>query len=200
MKLYRFNSDSQSGSDHSNGLRGQLLVATPQLADDRFDRSVVLMIQHDQRGAFGVALNKPAAEEVKSAWYQLTGHRPNTAAENIFAGGPLNGPVLAIHRVPGIGDAEMAGGIQVSARLETVNQLLSRDDVDYRILIGLAGWNGGQLESELAAGRWYLLPLQAKLVFQNPDWMWPACLRECGRLQILALLGRDHIPDDPSLN
>ena len=40
-------------------LKGQLLIASPALADPNFRRTVVFLAEHNVEGAFGVVLNRP---------------------------------------------------------------------------------------------------------------------------------------------
>ena len=43
-------------------LTGQLLVAMPGMGDPRFDHSVIFICSHDDEGAMGLIVNKPAAD------------------------------------------------------------------------------------------------------------------------------------------
>ncbi len=199
MGSSRFLNKPEFDLPESPSLQGKLLVASPQLTDTRFERSVVLVMQHDQRGSFGVALNKPAGDKVKTAWEKLTGTE-NTDQRSIVSGGPLKGPVFAIHQLPSLGDAAMPGGLYVSAQVNKLQQLMSQIEKPYRIVVGIAGWQQGQLLAELESGCWYLLPADAETVFDDPEWMWETCLQECGRQQIADILGYDDFPDDPTNN
>ena len=71
---------------------GRLLVATPPLVDANFDRSVVLMVDHDEEGAVGVVLNRPGAQslpEPLDRWGDLLS--PPTV---LFHGGPVSPETL----------------------------------------------------------------------------------------------------------
>jgi putative transcriptional regulator len=46
----------------SASLAGQLLVAAPSMGDPRFERTVILIVQHDPGGALGIVINKPIGE------------------------------------------------------------------------------------------------------------------------------------------
>ena len=64
-------------------LRGQLLVATPQLPDENFYRTVVLLVEHNEEGALGVVLNRLAGQSVEELWSEVSdepcsSHRPVT--------------------------------------------------------------------------------------------------------------------------
>ena len=53
-------------------LKGHLLIASPKLRDPNFCRSVILLVQHDERGSLGLVLNKPLDVTVRKAWKQLS--------------------------------------------------------------------------------------------------------------------------------
>ena len=40
-------------------LQGKFLIATPEMDDDYFDRTVVYICEHNQNGAMGVVINTP---------------------------------------------------------------------------------------------------------------------------------------------
>ena len=198
---FNFNADSLGAQplNPSDSLRGQLLVSTERLNGTRFEKSVILLMQSDNRGTFGVALNKPANQEVRNAWTKLTGD-PLDEEIRIVAGGPLQGPVFALHQNQHLSDVEMPGGLYVSAQVEKLQQLIDQYEDPFRIVVGVAGWKPGQLESELDSGLWYPLPLDIDTVFDDPDWMWDVCLHEYGRQQIEDIVGEDQMPDDPAMN
>ena len=187
--------DEMSG----DSMRGRILVASERLEGTRFERSVILLMQDDEKGTFGVALNKPANENVRSAWEKLTGS-DEFDENSIVAGGPMQGPVFALHQDPSLGDLKMTGGLYVAAQVEKLQQLIHQVDSPYRIFVGIAGWKSGQLESELDSGFWYALPMDVETIFDDPQWMWDYCIQEYGRQKIAEIIGTDEIPDDPSLN
>src|SRR4028119_2081911 len=69
-----------------DSLRGKLLIAAPDLFDF-FRRSVILMIEHTEEGAFGVVLNRASetlVTEAVPAVADLAG-----AGEPVWIGGPV---------------------------------------------------------------------------------------------------------------
>lgn len=67
---------------------GRLLVASPDLTDPNFERSVIYVIDHDEAGAIGVVLNRPADTEVDEVLPALA---PTTAVPRVmFLGGPVS--------------------------------------------------------------------------------------------------------------
>lgn len=179
---------------------GQLLIAEPLLGDPNFDRTVVLMIEHNDDGALGVVLNRPTELEVGAVlgeWADLAAAPPV-----LYMGGPVeqNG-VLGLGRRAGP-DVRVPGWTSVLGDVGTVDLHLDPDDLDGRVegirfFAGYSGWGGGQLEAELAEGAWLVVPAVAEDVFvPDPDHMWRTVLRrQGGRVSMLA-----NFPAHPSLN
>jgi putative transcriptional regulator len=179
-------------------LRARLLVATPMLDDPNFDRTVVLMLEHTDEGALGVVLNRPSETPVEGAvpgWDRFV-----TDPSVVFVGGPVSRTaVICLARAVGI-DAEVWSPV-----LGPVGTLdLSRDpdeigtDVQaIRLFAGYAGWDGGQLEDEIASGAWFVVDaLPDDALSADPDELWRTVLRrQPGRLAKYA-----NYPADASLN
>jgi putative transcriptional regulator len=179
----------------SENVRGKLLVATPDLRDPNFSRTVVLMLEHGTEGALGVVLNRPIelrVAEVLPDWADLT-----AAPACLFVGGPV-----APTSVIGLGRGE-------GPLFETLFDGLGTLDLDLdpdayapvitglRVFVGYAGWSPGQLELELAAGGWLVLALDPSDPFTpDPSRLWQQVLRrQGGRTAMFA-----SAPEDPSTN
>lgn len=181
-------------------LTGRLLVATPSLEDPNFDRTVVLILQHDdQDGAMGLVLNRPSGlplEEELGDWGRLA-----APPDEVFIGGPVQPEVaIALGWLPS--DSGVPDGVRpVMGRLGVVDLRRSPDElpqlVAVRVFAGYAGWAAGQLEDEIAAGSWFALdadPLDPATA--DPDRLWRDVFRrQSDELRMLATF-----PDDPSLN
>ncbi len=199
MDAKRFNYGSSEISQKPNTLQGTLLVSTERLQGSRFEKAVVLLMQDDKRGTFGVALNKLAEPQVRTAWEKLTGAESDDERV-VVSGGPLQGPVFALHQIPDLSDVAMPGGLHVSAQVDNLQQLMMQFENPYRIVVGVSGWKPGQLMNEVNAGYWYVMPVDVETIFDDPKWMWEVCLHEYGRQQIADIVGEQHIPEDPDLN
>ena len=66
-------------------LEGQLLVATPQLMDPNFARSLVLLIQHSQEGALGVVVNRPLGKTIQELWREVGSRRAIAGSRSTWA-------------------------------------------------------------------------------------------------------------------
>ena len=169
-------------------LKGRLLIALPILRDRNFDRTVVYVIEHSSDdGAVGVVLNRPSPlplAEPLPRWEPLT---PDPQV--IFVGGPV-GPGNAI----ALGAAD---GDIVIVDLEMEPNDLDTPLKQVRVYAGYAGWTGGQLEDEIAAGAWLVVDATVADVMTNaPESLWVRVLRrQGGRVSAVAAF-----PEDPTLN
>ncbi len=190
----------------SESTRGRLLVASPVMEDPNFHRTVVLMLDHSDEGAFGLVLNRPTFIEAIDA---IPSWGPFVADPAlVFNGGPVN-PAGAI----GLGRAAATdsaregsdapdgwlpildgyGTIDLAKEPEELGVVLER----LRVFVGYAGWAGGQLESEIAQAGWMVLDAEPDDAFSDePSQLWRTVLkRQRGRTSWLA-----NFPIEPSLN
>jgi len=179
-------------------LQGQFLVAAPQLADVNFYKSVVLMIKHDEEGALGLILNRPTDHRVGEVW-KADGDDSVECDQPIYFGGPVDGPLIALHRVKAAAESEVLPGLFFSADKEKLHQVASQSARPFRFFVGYAGWAGGQLESELSVGGWLTAKARKDLIFYQGEDLWERVVRLIGE-GILGAVKPKHIPDDPSLN
>lgn len=183
-----------------DSLTGRLLVATPSLEDPNFDRTVVLILQHDDEdGAMGLVLNRPSGlplEAELGAWSSLA-----TPPDEVFIGGPVQPEAaIALGWLAAGGDAPLGvqpildevGVVDLRRSPEDMPQLLA-----VRVFAGYAGWGAGQLEGEIAQGAWFALDADPwDPATADPDNLWRDVFRrQSDRLRMLATF-----PDDPSLN
>jgi putative transcriptional regulator len=184
----------------SDSLRGRLLVATPDLADPNFFRTVVLVLEHSDEGALGVVLNRPspatAVEDPLPAWAPLA-----VDPSVIFVGGPVQ-PQAAIGLARRADRAEPDGFAPLSDELGTVD--LERHPAEVaprvdrlRVFAGYSGWGPHQLETELEAGGWFVVDADpSDLWTAEPDTLWRVVLRrQPGKERLFA-----EFPLDASLN
>jgi putative transcriptional regulator len=170
-------------------LRGRLLVATPPLVDPNFDRTVVLMLEHNADGALGIVLNRPsetALDDVLPEWRVAA-----SAPPLVFVGGPVSPEaVIALGRG---GREERDGWVPILDDLGTVD--LGRDPLDLgvpleqlRVFVGYAGWAANQLEAELEQHAWFVVDADGNDPFAaDPERLWHDVLRrQRGRVAMFA--------------
>jgi len=171
-------------------LRGQLLIAAPQLVD-YFRRTVVLVLEHGEDGAMGLVLNRPTETEVADAvpaLAELAGY-----GDVVHAGGPVEpAAVLAL------GDFEDPDevGTPVTGTLGLLDP--DRPDPDLRrlrVFAGYTGWAPGQLDAEVSEDAWLTAPATPDDPFTDGD-LWPVVLQRMGGAYALMA----SMPTDPTMN
>jgi len=181
-----------------DSLQSHLLVASPRLPDNNFYRSVVLMIQHDEDGAFGVVLNRPTDLTVGEIWQEIA-DESRDSNDSIYLGGPVSGPLLAIHTEETHGESEVLPGVYVSTQKDCLDAVTRQQSSPFRIFSGYSGWGPGQLESEMDAGGWLTTPATIGYVFGDHEELWKNVAGDIGR-QVMPAMKSSAGPADPGLN
>jgi len=166
-------------------LVGNFLVADLDLTDPPFHRSVVLVLDHSAEGAFGLVVNRPlgltAAQIVLDPDLEVA-HPERRGKIPLYGGGPVETQaVFTLHTglPPSLASSalrQVRPGLYFEPSFPAVQKFvagvvpdLPPDDTPVlRLYLGYAGWGGGQLEDELAAGAWQVIEARASLVFQTP--------------------------------
>ncbi len=178
-------------------LAGKLLVATPELLDPNFVRTVVLVVEHDDvEGVLGIVLNRPTDESVAD---YLPEWAPFATPPVVHVGGPVT-PEVAIGVVdtPGEPPEQWSpvvadiGLIDLSTPPAVVGGVLRA-----RVYAGYAGWVAGQIEAELMLRSWFVVDAEPGDVFcVDPLGLWRTVLRR----QPGPLAWYADFPPDPALN
>jgi len=185
--------------DSTKSLEGHFLVASPHLMDPNFARTVVLLIQHNEEGAMGIVLNRSLHKTIQQLWKEVhEGHCENQQHLNL--GGPVSGPLVALHTDAELGEMEIVPGLYFSVDKAHLEQLVQRQGQRLKMFIGHSGWGGGQLENELSQGAWLTAPASLEDVFQEEQEIWRLVSRRIGRQFLVSMLNIKHVPDDPSSN
>lgn len=150
---------------------GHLLVATPLLLDPNFSRTVVLVLEHDdQRGAFGVVLNRPTpvpVGEILERWHAVA-----SEPAVVFVGGPVQRDVaIGLGRASGDGHPGVVGDVAL-IDLGSVPEA-EGNATGVRVFSGYSGWDAEQLEEELDEGAWFVVAaLEADVLTEDPESLW----------------------------
>ena len=182
----------------TNSLEGKLLIAIPDLGDPNFSRTVVMLFQHDDKGASGVILNRPSDVTVQAVWQEVA-EEPSDSQEIVNIGGPVQGPLIALHGSLAFAETPVIPGVFVSLSREHLNSLVNQSDQPFKIYSGYSGWGPGQLESEIERGGWLTLEAEASHVFATPEGLWRQVCDQVGNDILRPHFGK-HVPSDPSLN
>lgn len=178
--------------------KGSLLVAEPFLGDSNFDRSVVLLTEHNENGSVGFVLNKPLELQLDDIVIGFP-----SLDTIVHHGGPVQQDSLFfVHNkgdlIPGsdhIQDDLFWGG-----ELEPLKELIKCGLItaqNIRFFLGYSGWGRGQLDFEIDEKSWLVLENQGFDIFSSqPKEMWKKILMEIGGTYPLWA----NSPVDPNLN
>jgi len=180
-------------------LAGHLLIASRQLLDPNFVRTLVLLIEHTEEGAFGLIVNRALNKTVQELWREL-GSAPCQSRQPVHLGGPVPGPLVALHTHPGLAEIEPAPGIYFAAKKQHLDRLVLSEEPSYKIFVGHSGWGAGQLENELAEGAWHTMPATADFVFSANEAVWENAYRLLGQEVLQSFLKLKNLPPDPTVN
>lgn len=179
-------------------LKGQLLLDSGQLGGSFFQRTVVLVCQHDAEGAFGLVLNRSTGTNVGD---MIVADLPETLKTcPLYLGGPVQPSALSfLHTDAFLPDANVLPNLSLGHSLDALVELgeAFAPTRKVKMFAGYAGWSPGQLEGELKRKAWLTYPASLQLVFETPpDQLWPLILKDMGpKYRLLA-----QMPEDPSLN
>ena len=170
-------------------LKGRLLVASPLMGDPNFERTVVLLLEHDEPGAVGLVLNRPSELEVAEplpGWSRFAAHPPV-----VFVGGPVTpSGAICVARIKGDeaeGWTRVVGDVGVFD-LEQDPDTAGGPLEELRLFGGYAGWGEGQLEGELEEDAWFVVDSDPGDPFSTePESLWRRVLRrQPNRLKLFA--------------
>ena len=165
-------------------LAGELLIASPAMADPRFYRAVVLIVRHDRNGALGLVINRPLEDRSLASLLEALGDK-DIAVEGrvrIFAGGPVQpeiGFVLHSADYRATGTMDIDGHVAVTSSREILRDIANkRGPAKTLIAFGYAGWGPSQLDGELEHRFWFITPEDSRFVFDHDrDTLWDDAMK-----------------------
>jgi len=170
-------------------MNGNLLIASPAMSDF-FRRTVVLVIEHTEEGAFGLVLNRPSESTVGEVVPDLA---DAIGPEHVLhIGGPVqSNAVTAIgeHADPEAASKLIVGDVGM-VDLDSPPELER-----VRVFAGYAGWAAGQLDGEIEAEAWIVEPALPADAFAEGDVWADVLVRKGAEFALLA-----RMPSDPSMN
>ena len=179
--------------------KGYLLIAKPSIIGDlSFNRSVILLADHNDEGSVGFILNKPLE-------YTLSDFIPEIdSAIKVYNGGPVEQDNLYfIHTVPDLIDKSTAitNGIYWGGDFEMVMEHISNDSItenNIRFFLGYSGWDALQLDEELEVNTWVVQKNKYKeQIIKNSDQaMWRNHMVKLGGAYSIW----SNAPENPSYN
>ena len=180
--------------------KGHLLIAEPSIIGDvSFNRSVVLLADHNDQGSVGFIMNKPLEQKLKDFIPILTG-----SDLPIFNGGPVEQDnIYFIHTVPNLikGSTEIASGIFWGGDFDTVIRLIENNKIqskEIQFFLGYSGWEAEQLNQELLEKSWVVVENVHKkdILTKSSQKLWREKIIELGGDYLLW----SNAPENPHYN
>lgn len=151
----------------------------PGLAGSYFGDTLTFICEHNADGAMGLIVNRPSSVTLIELMAQLSIDKGKTPLDRIvMEGGPVGGDRgFILHTEDDRFDASLAlgNGLMLTSAREVLQAIAGNEGPeDYLVALGYAGWDAGQLESEVAENAWLTCPadpageLAREIVFQTP--------------------------------
>ncbi len=169
-------------SEREASLAPTLLVAMPQLRDPNFDKSVVLLCEHQDEGAMGLVINRNT-DTLASEIVDFDPPIQQDSGLEVCIGGPVDPERGWLLLTEDDGDAvEVAPGLYLSASRDLLCDVVSgKKPCRCRFMVGYAGWGPKQLDRELADSAWLTVPVSHRLLFDvDTGDVWELAIRQLG--------------------
>jgi putative transcriptional regulator len=178
--------------------KGRILVSEPYLPDPNFERTIILLCEHNDEGSFGFIMNKPSLAKLADVMQDL-----KDIDAPVFIGGPVQQDTLHyIHRISNLEESiEVMDGIYWGGNFDQLVSLIETKQVaasDIKFFLGYSGWSAGQIEEELKEDSWIVSDkVNEELLFDiKAEAMWQYALKRMGgRFSVYS-----NYPQDPRLN
>lgn len=174
-----------------------LLIASPQLKDPFFERTVVLVWHHDEDGAIGVVVNRTLAEASERG--VMPADTPESIGEVLVLeegqelgpygehpvnwGGPVDtdsGTMITTSPIEALEGWLLSTGLSITRSHDALLRVIGEGG-QIRLCLGYAGWGPGQLDQEIAEGSWLFTDPKPELVFSSdPDSTWEQAIATLG--------------------
>ena len=179
-----FNNGTTSAEGPENYLKGKFyssvkdhfLIATEKMKDNRFSKTVIVMFESDEKGAWGLVINKrlgtmPIALLIDPS-LNSSEEREELFKINIpvFWGGPVDlKEIFILHSTEYQSETtKNYGNISISQDYNILFDIAENKGPEKSLVIfGYSGWGSGQLEGEMERDHWILSDLDSDIIFEK---------------------------------
>ena len=174
-KYYKFPENYLKGKFYDS-TKDFFIVATDKLNDSRFKNAVIIMLDHDEKGAVGVVINKPIGI------FTLGSLLKNLNDENIeekkiynmklpiYWGGPLdNNKIFIIHSKDyKNNNTKNYKNVSITSDYKALLDIAQKKGpMNSLVVVGLSAWTVGQLDGEIDKGHWNLSEVSEDILFEK---------------------------------
>ena len=157
-----------------SSIKDYFLVATEKMLDPRFKNTVIIMLHNDEKGAWGLVINKPLGSiPLGSLIYQLEDTTIKKEIYNVnipvFWGGPVSeNKILILHSQEYKNETtKIYKDISISSNYKILFDIADKKGPKKSLVIlGISSWDGGQLEGEMEREGWALSEINTDLIFE----------------------------------
>ena len=176
-KHYKFPKNYFEGK-YYDSVKDFFLIATEKIRDSRFEKTVILMLEHDKKGALGVVINKPLGKITLGSFISkiddpsINKKKLYNIEIPIFWGGPVDEhKILILHTNDYKNETtKKYNNLSTSSDLKTLVKIAEKKGPKKSLVVlGLAAWNIGQLDGEIELERWTLSESSMDLIFEIED-------------------------------
>lgn len=172
---------AQSKSARDLGV-GKILVASRDLADPNFKKTVILLAHYDADSILGLIINRRTDVPVARVFEKLKAAKGRT--DDLYLGGPVDtASVLAMVQSPSKieGASPVLDGVFLILTKGLLEHTMATgpDADSFHVYLGYAGWTDVQLRRELAMGSWFIFRADPEMVFDtDPETLWTRMIKK----------------------
>ena len=172
-----------------DSLKDHFLIAMPSLDDTFFERSVIYICEHDDKGAMGIMVNRPIGVDVEELLDQMDLHpsaeQMFSINEEVLVGGPVSpdrGFILHTPQKNWINSVEISEYSMLTSSRDILSSIaIGKSPDNFIIALGYAGWGKDQLEQELADNTWLTIKASPELLFNvDHEQLWQNATQTLG--------------------
>ncbi|MDQ1329782.1 MAG: hypothetical protein QG578_44 [Thermodesulfobacteriota bacterium] len=183
----------------SISLKGQFLLAMPDLADLNFARTVTCISEHNSEGALGIVINRMSSSITGKDIFDELGieYVPREESIPVFIGGPVHtGEIFILHGPPFTWDGcfMITPFLAMSNTIDILKAIAEgKGPQSYMIALGCAGWGPDQLESEIRQNAWLTCSISDEIIFKTSvESRWEQTAKKMGVDPVLLSLKAGH--------
>jgi putative transcriptional regulator len=182
---------------------GKLLVASRDMPDRNFAKTVILLVRYDDQGVVGLILNRRTDVALSRVLEGFQGAKERS--DPAYLGGPVEVPSMfaLLHSTAKVEGAEriFSSVYLISTKTLFEQTLAAKPDPQvFHVYLGYAGWTNHQLRNEMELGAWFIFPADTAAVFNSdPGSLWLQMIRKTElKYAGVSRPARTHGPPQPA--